>query len=113
MPRKPTPRTVKVVLLPVLGQSRILDLDNDLLALQKEVGGYLEALVVQPGLRILVDEDGKSKRHLLVNHAATRLLRKRGALGLPIVGPALLVRYGPSGQAVDVTEADLKLATAA
>lgn len=76
----------------------ITEEDLDFAAMQKAVGGYIEAVPARPEGTLLVNEEGRLMR-LPINSAATRLA------GQFIVGPAILT--GPddgSGEFTDVTD---------
>ena len=81
--------------------SEIIDIPNELKALQKFVGGYIEAIPFPgfPGAVILVDEEGKLK-----DKRVNRPIRDtRGVVLDWLIGDALVV--GTDGEEfVDLTE---------
>ena len=63
--------------------------EDELRALQDEIGGYLEIVRTGPGTALVVDEEGLLKE-LELNFTASSLV------GTTIVGPALLIGMAPS-----------------
>ena len=73
---------MKAILLPVEGKAKIIEIDNELEALQKAVGGYIETVTIAKDCCLVVDEEGLLKGKPL-NHTASRL-------GGPLVGDVLV-----------------------
>lgn len=72
----------------ILGET--IEVTDDLDALQRLVGGFLQGIPLRPDVMAYVDEEGKMKGKR-VNHAATVLCRPRLLPGDVIVGPCLVV----------------------
>lgn len=60
---------------------KVIEIENDLQALQEAVGGYIEAVTIAEDCCILVDEEGRLKG----------LPYNTTICGYDLVGPALLV----------------------
>lgn len=73
---------MKAILIPAEGEARIIELDNELKALQKAVGGYIETVTMSGDCCLVCDEEGLLKGKPL-NKAASRL-------GTPFVGDVLV-----------------------
>ena len=74
---------MKAILIPVNGKSKLIEIDNELEALQKAVGGYIETVTIASDCCLIVDEEGRLKDKPL-NITASRF-------GLPLVGDVLVV----------------------
>lgn len=74
---------MKAILIPVNGKSKLIEIDNELEALQKAVGGYIETVSIAEDCCLIVDEEGLLKGKP-INPTASRL-------GAPLVGDVLVV----------------------
>lgn len=74
---------MKAIKIPVEGKSKLIEIDNELEALQKAVGGYIETVTIASDCCLIVDEEGRLKDKPL-NITASRF-------GLPLVGDVLVV----------------------
>ena len=63
--------------------AQLIDIDNELKALQEAVGGYIETIGLQGGAVMIVDEEGRLK-HKSANPLASLIA------GIDIVGVALI-----------------------
>ena len=93
-------KTIKVIRKAPGKLPEMLDVENSLEALQKEVGGYIEAVTIAEDMTILCDEEGRLKGKQL-NWAIPKM-------GLDFVGTILFV--GVKGdEFCDVSEPDFIL----
>jgi len=93
-----------------LGQAlEVLEVDNTLKALQKEVGGFIEVVTLSSSCAMIVNEDGKLCG-LGFNTPATYTTARHGICD-KIVGTALIVGTDCGDEFISLTEADLKKLT--
>lgn len=88
---------MKSILKRVSEAAYTVDIDNTLEALQKAVGGYLEAIGIDDGLIMLVDEDGRMKKRPYNFDLGNSM----------IVGDVLIVRSS-DGEFTDLTKEDIE-----
>lgn len=74
---------MKAIRIPVEGKAEIIEIENELEALQRAVGGYIETVTIAEDCCLIVDEEGLLKGKP-INHLASRL-------GRPLVGDVLVV----------------------
>ena len=76
---------MKAILIPVNGKSKLIEIDNELEALQKAVGGYIETVTIASDCCLIVDVDEEGAlKGKPINSTASRL-------GAPLVGDVLVV----------------------
>lgn len=73
---------MKAILIPVEGKAKIIEIENELKALQRAVGGRIETATIASDCCLVVDEEGLLKGKP-INHLASRL-------GRPLVGDVLV-----------------------
>lgn len=73
---------MKAILIPVEGKAKIIEIENELKALQRAVGGHIETATIASDCCLVVDEEGLLKGKP-INHLASRL-------GRPLVGDVLV-----------------------
>ena len=83
---------MKAILIPVEGKAEIIEIDNELEALQKAVGGYIETVTIAKDCCLIVDEEGLLKQYKRNDLASI-------ICGGHIYGPALIV--GVDGEEFD------------
>ena len=74
---------MKAISIPVEGEAQVIEIDNELTALQKAVGGYIETVTIASDACLICDEEGVLKGKPLNAQASL--------LGCPIVGDVLVV----------------------
>lgn len=99
------PEEIRVLVMNPDQAPTVTSIPNTLSAFQNVVGGYLEMVTIDPrdNLVMLVNEDG-IRLGLEPNMAATQLCGMAGH----IVGPAVVLRVGPEGENVPVTDEDIE-----
>ena len=65
---------MKAIKIPVEGRAKIIEIENELKALQAAVGGYIETVTIAENCCLIVDEEGLLKGKS-INHTASRLGR--------------------------------------
>jgi hypothetical protein len=79
-------------------QAEVVEIENDLPALQAAVGGYIQVVPLPfPGAVGIVDEEGKLRRNQQFNRVATEL----AGIGDYIVGTMLIVGTTRDGEFTD------------
>jgi len=89
----------KVLLFPVGGDPKVMDIAGGLDPMQALVGGYIENVTLEEGVGLVCNEEGKLKD----------LPRNRPIPELRDVirGPFFISRYNDEGETVDVTDGDV------
>jgi hypothetical protein len=94
------PKTIKVIMVRVGQDPMVEDMDNNLEAMQKAVGGYIEgAAMLKPNVMLMCNEEGR----------CIGLPANRYVLGADlIVGDFFITRHDKNGKSVSLTKADIK-----
>ena len=74
---------MKAISIPAEGEAQVVEIDNELTALQKAVGGHIETVTIASDACLICDEEGRLKGKPLNARASI--------LGILVVGDVLVV----------------------
>ena len=93
---------IRVLVCEVGKQPEVREIENDLSAMQQIVGGYIEAVGLEPQVHLICNEEGK----------LTGLPLNRPILGLLggsdiVCGNFFITRHDEEGENISLTDADI------
>lgn len=91
---------IRVLLFPVGKPARVEHISGSLESMQKIVGGWIQMVPVGSGLDLVCDEEGKMN--------GSRPNRFVPRLEDTIHGPFFISKHDEAGDAVSITDADIK-----
>lgn len=98
---------MKILRIPVHGETQVDYIDKTLEAMQKEVGGYIEAVPISDKLRLIVNEEGKLGAYML-NVNATNLYRWKTCVDDLIFGDAFVTCYDGGEDFTDLSDESIQ-----
>lgn len=93
---------IKAVRVPTYGDPQVVEIEDSLEALQREVGGYIERVVFGRGIDAYVNEEGM----ILGMDYNRTVITPYGPI--PVVGPMIVVSHDEEGATIGLTEEQIQ-----
>lgn len=102
-------KTIKVLHYPVNDEPRIIETQDDLVSLQKLVGGYLEVVQLDEGLDVYCNEEALLNG--MLPNRVVGFLGKAGFVGTNVIhGPFFVAKSYYDGDISGLSEYDVEMA---